>query len=421
MKQKDSTNTQLPYKSHALKHSLKHFHIKEISLLLLITVSIFLLLALISYHALDLNRTHIYQYGIQNAAGKIGAYISRWSFKIFGFSAFLLPVVIIYVSLRTLLTKQRLKTLFILTAQIIGGTLLIAASCFLESVLLEKFAGSLPKGAGGDIGSFIAIKAAPLFGIEGSILITVIVLLISITLISGLSWIKLTAFIGRGIKKLAHAMGRLCKKLFAKKSPDSPNIFTSFFKKLFFCLNPINWLPKRSKEHTPTKKKQQKQKTVKINVVEAQESNSATPDSNVKHGNSIFSGEIPDIALLDMPKEKSHKLSDSALQQTSTLVEEKLADFGIKATVVGVCPGPVVTRFELELAPGIKVSKLTGLAKDLARSLSVSSVRVVEIIPGKTVVGVELPNVQRQIVRLREVLDVASFRDSKSTLTMALG
>ncbi|AXQ98072.1 DNA translocase FtsK [Pseudoalteromonas piscicida] len=130
---------------------------------------------------------------------------------------------------------------------------------------------------------------------------------------------------------------------------------------------------------------------------------------------------LPSLDLLDRPDKAKNPISQEELDQVSRLVETKLLDFNIQAQVVGVYPGPVVTRFELDLAPGIKVAKITGLAKDLARSLSAVSVRVVEVIPGKTYVGLELPNKHREIVRLSEVIDAPKFEQNPSPLTMVLG
>jgi S-DNA-T family DNA segregation ATPase FtsK/SpoIIIE len=130
---------------------------------------------------------------------------------------------------------------------------------------------------------------------------------------------------------------------------------------------------------------------------------------------------LPDMNLLDRPDKKQNPISPEELEQVSRLVEAKLLDFNIQASVVAVHPGPVITRFELDLAPGVKVSKITNLSKDLARALSAISVRVVEVIPGKSVIGLELPNRFREIVYLSEVIDSSAFHQSKSPLAMVLG
>jgi S-DNA-T family DNA segregation ATPase FtsK/SpoIIIE len=132
-------------------------------------------------------------------------------------------------------------------------------------------------------------------------------------------------------------------------------------------------------------------------------------------------GERPSFALLDRADKVKNPITKEELEGISRLVEEKLADFNISAQVVGVYPGPVITRFELDLAPGVKVSKITTLSKDLARAMSAISVRVVEVIPGKSVIGLELPNKNRDMVRLSEVIEGESFQSASSPLTMVLG
>ena len=132
-------------------------------------------------------------------------------------------------------------------------------------------------------------------------------------------------------------------------------------------------------------------------------------------------GLLPSLTLLDNAKKKFAPIAQEDLDRVSRLVEEKLLDFNIIANVVDVYPGPVITRFELDLAPGVKVSKISALSKDLARSLSALSVRIVEVIPGKSVIGLEIPNEHRETVYLRENLSSDAFANSASPLTMVLG
>ncbi|MBS3786508.1 MAG: cell division protein FtsK, partial [Gammaproteobacteria bacterium] len=132
-------------------------------------------------------------------------------------------------------------------------------------------------------------------------------------------------------------------------------------------------------------------------------------------------GEHPPVGLLDPPPAEKPGYSDDALEAMSRLVEHKLRDFGIEVEVVAVQPGPVITRFELKPAAGIKVSQITNLAKDLARALSVTAVRVVEVIPGKSVVGLEIPNEHRQVIALSEIIRAEAFEKSASPLTLAIG
>ncbi|NLD14828.1 MAG: cell division protein FtsK [Gammaproteobacteria bacterium] len=132
-------------------------------------------------------------------------------------------------------------------------------------------------------------------------------------------------------------------------------------------------------------------------------------------------GSLPPLSLLDRPLAKQQSYSEESLQNMSRLLEVKLKEFGVEVQVESVHPGPVVTRFEIELAPGVKVSRITNLAKDLARSMAMISVRVVEVIPGKTTVGIEVPNEDRQIVRFSEVLETSAFDEAKSVVTLGLG
>jgi S-DNA-T family DNA segregation ATPase FtsK/SpoIIIE len=132
-------------------------------------------------------------------------------------------------------------------------------------------------------------------------------------------------------------------------------------------------------------------------------------------------GPMPSFDLLERADKVKNPITPEELEIVSRLLEDKLADFNIEARVVGVYPGPVITRFEMDLAPGVKVSKITTLSKDLARSMSALSVRVVEVIPGKSVIGLELPNKKRDMVRLSEVISADVFQSSESPLTMVLG
>ncbi|MFN2360234.1 MAG: DNA translocase FtsK [Marinobacter sp.] len=165
-------------------------------------------------------------------------------------------------------------------------------------------------------------------------------------------------------------------------------------------------------------------KSLKISPFKREDQSATSAGANNKQGSLLedIESTIPPLTLLDPPEEhKERGYSEESLQHMSRLLEEKLADFGVSVEVVEVNPGPVITRFEIKPAPGVKVSKISNLAKDLARSLAVLSVRVVEVIPGKSVVGIEIPNEEREMVRLSEVLNARVFKESSSALTLALG
>jgi S-DNA-T family DNA segregation ATPase FtsK/SpoIIIE len=145
------------------------------------------------------------------------------------------------------------------------------------------------------------------------------------------------------------------------------------------------------------------------------------PTTSVRSANSENYQGLPSLELLDRPNRSENPIDPLELEQISRLVEEKLLEFGVKAEVVGVFPGPVITRFELNLAPGVKASKVSGLSQDIARSLSAKSVRVVEVIEGKSVIGIELPNKFRETVFFADVISDKSFAESPSNLAMAIG
>lgn len=147
----------------------------------------------------------------------------------------------------------------------------------------------------------------------------------------------------------------------------------------------------------------------------------AKPLKTFEQIDSVPEGDVPSFDLLDRPNKNQNPISEEELELIARLVEDKLADFNVEAQVVGVYPGPVITRFELDLAPGVKVSKITGLSKDLARAMSAMSVRVVEVIPGKSFIGLELPNKTRETVFLSEVISCKKFQNNPSNLAMVLG
>ncbi|MCG8613766.1 MAG: DNA translocase FtsK 4TM domain-containing protein [Pseudomonadales bacterium] len=182
---------------------------------------------------------------------------------------------------------------------------------------------------------------------------------------------------------------------------------------------PVN--PRKNKDSEPSKGK--KGKSVPIEPLKSKHAEFRKPDKMTQP--SLFDesdSPIPALTLLDPPDpDKKSGYSEELLENMSRLLEVKLLDFGVQAEVVAVNPGPVITRFEIQPAAGVKVNKITNLAKDLARSLAVLSVRVVEVIPGKSVVGIEIPNEVREIVRFREVLSTPQFEESDSALTLALG
>jgi S-DNA-T family DNA segregation ATPase FtsK/SpoIIIE len=203
---------------------------------------------------------------------------------------------------------------------------------------------------------------------------------------------------------------------------QTPNVFDNHPRLESFSSREAK-APEEPKGARPAAKDSKPAKSLKISPFKRDEQGKASKAPE-KQGSLLedIESPIPPISLLDPPEERKERgYSEESLEHMSRLLEEKLADFGVTVEVVEVNPGPVITRFEIKPAAGVKVSKISNLAKDLARSLAVLSVRVVEVIPGKSVVGIEIPNEEREMVRLSEVLSAKVFQESSSALTMALG
>ena len=160
---------------------------------------------------------------------------------------------------------------------------------------------------------------------------------------------------------------------------------------------------------------------IESTISELKQSNRAEKEKQVPLFDSSSGSELPPLSLLDEPSSEVHGYSKESLEAMSRLVELKLRDFAIEVEVVSVFPGPIITRFELDPAPGVKVSQISNLSKDLARALSVVSVRIVEVIPGKSFIGLEIPNEDRELVTLGEILKSKAYDDLGSPLTLALG
>lgn len=332
---------------------------------------------------------------------------------------------------------------------------------------------------GGIIGYFIAQNVKSALSLSGACLLLAAATLVGTTLFTGLSWIKVTEMLGRCTLFLAQSLFRLLRlslfktfnglryviykgfgllSLFSRVSHLTAfikrEIVQSLYRTLglpkkFFsvlrnrrrlkkeatALKTVDSLKRQKYKLTPKKREVESSAPVEkpptaisMNPTAVQIPSETTapltnPEGKKKIRNKDTSGLLPSLSLLDKgePNKIKGGYTYQDLEKLSREVEQHLLDFGIQADVVAVHPGPVITRFELQLAAGIKVSKLSALAKDLARSLSVISVRVVEVIPGKTVVGLELPNQQRDMVRLSEVLSADVYQQASSPLILALG
>ena len=393
---------------------LLRYRLREGYLILAIAFSAFLLIALLSYHRSDPAWSHsVVVKTVANAGGCAGAWISDITLYAVGYLAYAFPFMISFAAWICFRHRYEENQDFIVKCSLLGlrfvGFLLVLlAGSALTGLYLQEFSPHLPFNAGGIAGTVVTHALLPIFNSIGTILILITSLLSGITLINGLSWFQILELLGRVVIKLT----RWC----------------------FIRLREISWwklfqylLPAGHFKEIVTVRKIEPGLPINsgIEIVKpkiAEPSKLEIVDSEFKPPRFKGSAVVPKLSLLDKPlHDHISNYSEEELQQKSKDVELRLADFSIQAIVVAVHPGPVVTRFELQLAAGTKVSRVTNLAKDLARSLSVISVRVVEVIPGKSVIGLELPNKHREIVTIYEVLATKQYQNARSSLTLALG
>ncbi|PHS24530.1 MAG: cell division protein FtsK [Methylophaga sp.] len=384
------------------------FRLREAALILSLAIAAYLLLALWSYQPTDPGwSTTGMDDVVENRGGIVGAWLSDALLFGFGFPAYLSPLMVAFSGWMLFSwgkTADPSDALHFWIVKAIGLVMALAAASGLSSLSLMDYAQYLPMGAGGVLGDVVGNGFTSVFGTSGTTLLLLAVLLTGVTLFTGLSWLMVIDRLG------------------------------AFALAIFYAISA--WIRGLKEDHAAKQVKQRREdvfleQTEKIKsrtkvriepvMAAAKPSKREEKERQVPLFETAEEGSMPALALLDMPGESVSGYSEEVLEALSRQVELKLKDFGVEVQVVEVQPGPVVTRFELQPAPGIKVSRISGLAKDLARALSVSSVRVVEVIPGKPVVGLEIPNLNRDIVRLREILGSAEYENSKSVLMMALG
>ena len=342
---------------------------------------------------------------LSNQGGVVGAYFSDMVYSLVGFLALGVPLLLLllsYRSIRPVVSRGVTSTDRVISS--FGWVTFLAASAGLIQIVVpqEPF---LPQGTGGIIGYGVASWFTAAFSDFGARLLLSFCVLLGGTLAFDIDWMRVAEKLGSVTINTVNALRSRIddfndrRKLRTEKAKRSVQIAAHVEKEKL--RTPPKIKAPKLLENVGKKAEREKQKPLF-------ESAELTP--------------MPPLALLDAPTQTGPRgYSTSELESLSRLLEIKLADFGITAEVVSVYPGPVVTRFEIQPAAGVKVSRISNLAKDLARSLAVNSVRVVEVIHGKSVVGIEIPNADRQTVNFRDVLSSAEFDDAKSPLTIALG
>ena len=381
---------------------------REAALYIFSAAGLYLLISLWTYHSADPAWSHSGTTNqVLNAGGRAGAWFADILFTLFGYLAYLFPFMVAYAGWRIFLQRRQPGPRDIRHQALAAGgfVLTLLGGCGLAVLHFRAYAAGLPFSSGGLFGNFISAGLVSMFSLVGSTIFLLALFLSGVTLFTGLSWLRLMDVLGRGSFALAGYGKAWWSALWDRV---------------------IGMRAKRTRRELVAEEKKvlEKHAPPRIEPVIKQ----VPPGQRVEREKQapLFetlpgSGELPPLALLDPPDEQKASFSKHSLETMSRLVEKKLLDFNIEVQVVAVHPGPVITRFEIEPAPGVKANQITNLAKDLARALSVISLRVVENIPGKSVIGVEIPNEFRETVRLKEGLSSQAYEQMNSPLALALG
>lgn len=393
------------------------YRLREGALIGFAAICVYVFIALSTYNAHDPGwSTTGSNLAVKNTGGITGAYIADIFYTLFGYMAFLFPILLGYRAWLILRERQQAEGFdWWHFGFRVGGLLLVMLSATGLAYINVGDAVALPEGAGGILGTEIGQASLQAFSITGARLLLVALFLFGVTVFTGLSWLKLMDDLGAITLKAWQWLSFQSASLWGRYREWQEQRKVQQERQDAFVQRQEKAVAREEKrEHAPAiKPLAAAPKPSKRVFKEKQTTLFPAPTGD---------GSLPPLVLLNTP-DASHKkgYSEEVLQTLSRRLEHKLDDFNIEAKVVEVFPGPVITRFEIEPAAGVKVSKISNLAKDLARSLSVVSVRVVEVIPGKSYVGIEIPNEDREMVFLSQVLSSTIYDDAKSPLSLALG
>ena len=353
-----------------------------------------------------------------NWGGLFGAYIADVGYYLFGWSFWwwiVAACVMLYKNFR-LHAKSALPGSYNHKIAVAALFILTVFSPVLEYFVLGgKYSESLPVGAGGMVGIRVGAIFAWLLGKSGSLLIILVVLLLSVSLLVQVSWLEVLNGTSRTIQNCLAVSGRKISSL-GKRRPNTKkdSVDTLNTRRMVKEAKNITAKPVVSLEGSTSNRK-----SVAVSVAPPPKIQASLFEDNEVQSNGEY--HKPALNLLRLPDNEPVSINPAELERTAELIESKLAEFGIGVQVVSATSGPVITRYEIEPAQGIKGSQIVALSKDLARSMSLQSVRIVETIAGKNTMGIELPNDKRQDVMLSEILSSPVFTEAKSKLTVALG
>ncbi len=380
--------------------------LREARWLAVVAVALYLALVLFSYDHADPGWSHSgSRLIVSNTGGEVGAWLADMLLYVFGFSAYWWVAFSLYViwwgyrRIESAGLSDR-RSLFV---AVTGFVILLLASSGLEALRLYSLKATLPLAPGGMIGSVVSIYLATGMGFTGATLILLLSMAVGFSLFTGMSWLKV-------IEGLGGAMENSYLWIFRTWDAWQDRRAGSV------ALN-------KREEVVEEKKRFDDHKPVHIEPPQMLIPQVPLTEREVQAPlfDNLPDSPLPPLNLLDEAETDTETLSPDTLEYTSRLIERKLADFGVEVKVIAAYPGPVITRYEIEPAVGVKGSQITNLVRDLARALSVVSIRLVETIPGKNCMGLEIPNPKRQVVRLREILGSKVYADMSSPLTIAMG
>ena len=383
----------------------------EIVVFICICFSLYALISLSTYSSSDPGWSHSggQTTTVENKGGPFGAVLSDMLLHGFGYISFIVPLMIMVIGVRFYMNRHKsIEPSYLKRVLVAAGFLItVMGGCGLENIHFSHWALSEPFVAGGFLGEWWSRTLVSTFGLIGTTLFLVTMFLTGITIFTGLSWISLMDTIGEKIYWLIDEIQDRREQKHDREIGAIARV-------------------ERQDAVTEIKGKIKIEPTIKRKVAPAlalEESARSERERQTSMFENMHSAndKLPALSLLDLPTPQVFGYSDDELKALSVLLVKKLGDFNVSAEVISVHQGPVITRFEVEPAPGIKAATITGLAKDLARALSTESVRVVENIPGKTYIGIEIPNESREIVKLVEGLSSSEFDDMNSPLALVLG
>lgn len=388
--------------------------VSEALLLAVGVASAFLILILASYNKLDPGWSHAaLSPQIFNWGGRLGALISDVLLYVFGISAWWWCVILTYQLWQSFQKHTRKINLqddaepankFNHFIRLVGLLLLLIGSTGIEYLRMYSLKAQLPTAPGGVFGKVVGEPAQSILGFNGATLLLLLLLALGMSLHFHFSWLSFAEQVGKFIERLYAGIFRLLSAFQDRKIGKAAK-------------------EKRNDAVVQVKTKLSETAPVRIEpqITEIPRSERVDKEKQAPLFNELPDSTLPALSLLDAASPDIESVSVETLEFISRLIEKKLSDFGVIVKVIAAYPGPVVTRYEIEPDTGVKGSTIVGLARDLARALSLTSIRVIETIPGKTYMGLELPNSNRQIVRLTEILSSKVYNDSNSKLTIALG